>query len=172
MLQARLWTGLEKLQVWLWTGLEKLQAWLWTRPDKLQAVLRFRLHKLQAMEPIHIFYKEPPADENNIFTANVAEENEVEGVRFKKSKEYAITGLSINQDVDSIAATDTDRQEAICNLIQKLVKEKKDPDRHLWIYNEEEFEKIFPFKNKSESEIPPIKLTFYNTTTIKKEVEF
>ena len=94
------------------------------RSDKLQAVLRFRLHKLQAMEPIHIFYKEPPADENNIFTANVAEENEVEGVRFKKSKEYAITGLSINQDVDSIAALDTDRQEATCNLIQKLVKEK------------------------------------------------
>ena len=76
------------------------------------------------MEPIHIFYKEPLADENNIFTANVAEENEVEGVRFKKSKEYAITGLSINQDVDSIAALDTDRQEATCNLIQKLVKEK------------------------------------------------
>ena len=101
------------------------------RSDKLQAVLRFRLHKLQAMEPIHIFYKEPPADENNIFTANVAEENEVEGVRFKKSKEYAITGLSINQDIDSIAATDTYRQEAICNLIQKLVKEKKDPDCHL-----------------------------------------
>ena len=95
----------------------------------------------------------------------------MEGVRFKKSKEYAITGLSINQDVDSIAATDTYRQEAICNLIQKLVKEKKDPDCHLWIYNEE-YEKIIPFKNKSESEIPPIKLTFCNMTTIKQEVEF
>ena len=64
------------------------------------------------MEPIHIFYKELPVDENNIFTANIAEENEVEEVRFKKSKEYAVIGLPINQDINcSLAAvTDTDRQ--------------------------------------------------------------
>ena len=38
--------------------------------------------------------------------------------------------MSINQDIDSslLTATDTERQEAISNLIQKLVKEKKDPD--------------------------------------------
>ena len=38
--------------------------------------------------------------------------------------------MSINQDIDSslLAVTDTERQEAISNLIQKLVKEKKDPD--------------------------------------------
>ena len=45
------------------------------------------------MEPIHIFYKELPVNESNIFTGNLPE------VRFKKSKEYAITGLSINQDI-------------------------------------------------------------------------
>ena len=41
--------------------------------------------------------------------------------------------LSINQDIDSdlFVVTDTDRQEAISNLIQKLVKEKKDPDQTL-----------------------------------------
>ena len=75
------------------------------------------------MEPIHIFYKEIPVDENNIFTVNIAEEE----VRFKKSKEYAVIGLPINQDINcSLAAvTDTVRQEAISNLIQKLLKEKK-----------------------------------------------
>ena len=54
-------------------------------------------------------------------------ENEVEKVKFRKSIEYAVTGLSINQDIDSglIVVTDTDRKEAINNLIQKLVKEKK-----------------------------------------------
>ena len=38
------------------------------------------------MEPIHIFYKEVPVNENDIFTANIAEENEIEEVRFKQSK--------------------------------------------------------------------------------------
>ena len=93
----------------------------------------------------------------------------------KKSKEYVITGLSINQDVhsDLVSVTYTDIQEAISNLIQKLVKEKKDPDLDLRIYNEEVFEKIIPFKRKTKSEIPPMQLTFYNTTTkIQEEVEF
>ena len=30
------------------------------------------------MEPAHIFYKELPADENNIFTVDIAEKNEAE----------------------------------------------------------------------------------------------
>ena len=93
----------------------------------------------------------------------------------KKSKEYVITGLSINQDVhsDLVSVTYTDIQEAISNSIQKLVKEKKDPDLDLRIYNEEVFEKIIPFKRKTKSEIPPMQLTFYNTTTkIQEEVEF
>ena len=49
------------------------------------------------MEPIHIFYIELPVNENNIFTANITEKNEVENVKFNKSLEYAVTGLSINQ---------------------------------------------------------------------------
>ena len=36
------------------------------------------------MEPTDIFYKELPVDKNNIFTANIAEKNEVEEVKFKK----------------------------------------------------------------------------------------
>ena len=63
------------------------------------------------MKPIHIFYRELPLDENNIFTGNLAEKNEVEEVRFKKSKEYEITGLSINQDINSdlVAVADVDK---------------------------------------------------------------
>ena len=121
------------------------------------------------MEPIHIFYRELPIDKNNIFTANLAEKNEVEEVKFKTSKEYAITGLPISQDIDSniAAVTDTDREEIISNLTQKLVREKKDPNLDLRSYNEEAFEKITPFKKATESEIPPTKLTFYNATTKK-----
>ena len=64
------------------------------------------------MQPIHIFYKELPVDENNIFTANITAKNEVENVKFKKSLEYAVTGLSINQDIGSALMTETniDRQ--------------------------------------------------------------
>ena len=38
------------------------------------------------MEPVHIFYKELSADENNIFTADIAEKNEVENVNLKNLK--------------------------------------------------------------------------------------
>ena len=119
------------------------------------------------MEPIHIFYRELPLDENNIFTANLAEKNEVEEVRFKKSKEYAIIGLSINQDIDSdlVAVADVDKQKAISNLIQKIVKEKKELDLDYKIYGEEAFEKIIPFEKKESSKVPNQKLTYYNSTT-------
>ena len=51
--------------------------------------------------------------------------------------------MSINQDIDSslLAVTDTERQEAIRTLIQKLVKEKKDLDLDLRTYNEDSTKK-------------------------------
>ena len=123
------------------------------------------------MEPIHIFSKELSTDKNNIFTANLAEQNEVVEVKFRKSREYAVTVLSINQDIhsDLVEVTDTDRQEAISNLTQRLVKQKKDPDLDLRMYNEEAFEKIIPSKKKYKSDIRPIKLSFYNMTTKNKK---
>ena len=123
------------------------------------------------MEPIHIFSKELSTDKNNIFTANLAEQNEVVEVKFRKSREYAVTVLSINQDIhsDLVEVTDTDRQEAISNLTQRLAKQKKDPDLDLRMYNEEAFEKIIPSKKKHKSDIRPIKLSFYNMTTKNKK---
>ena len=78
------------------------------------------------MELIDIFYKELPIDENNIFTANVTEKNEVEEVKFKKPKECAVTGLSTNKDIDSslVIVTDTDRQE-VQKRNTKTYKRKK-----------------------------------------------
>ena len=69
------------------------------------------------MEPIHIFYKDLPVDKNNIFTANITEKNEDENVRFKKSLEYAVTGLSVKQDIGSasVTVTDLDRQDFLSN---------------------------------------------------------
>ena len=78
------------------------------------------------MEPIHIFYKELSVDENNTFTADITEKNEVENVRFKKSLEYAVTWLSINQDIGSalVTVSDVDQQNFLSNTIQKLIKEE------------------------------------------------
>ena len=43
------------------------------------------------MELAHIFYKELPIDDDNIFTANLSEKNKVQGILFKKSNKYAVT---------------------------------------------------------------------------------
>ena len=51
------------------------------------------------MEPVHIFYNELKIEGNNIFTANISQENEVENVLFNKNKEYAITGMTIKPDI-------------------------------------------------------------------------
>ena len=79
------------------------------------------------MELVHVFNKDFPVDENNIFVANLTEKNEAEEIKFKKSREYAVTGLSMNQEIgtDFIAVEETDRQEVLNKLIQKLVKEKE-----------------------------------------------
>lgn len=53
------------------------------------------------------------------FFATLVEKNEVELVIFKKSKEYAVTELSINQDTDSteVLITETGRLSTLSNLI-------------------------------------------------------
>ena len=84
------------------------------------------------------------------FVANLAEKNETESVKLEKSKGYAITSLSINQDNNStqVAVRDTDRLETLSNLMQKLVKEKKEPGLGLRIINLER-ETVIPFPPKS-----------------------
>ena len=73
------------------------------------------------MEPIHIFYKELPVDENNIFTANIAEKNEVENVKFNKSFEYAvIINQKIGSDSKLVTITDVYKLNEISNNIQKF----------------------------------------------------
>ena len=45
------------------------------------------------MEFSHVFYKEISLDKKNIFSANLAENNDVDQVKFDESKIYAISGL-------------------------------------------------------------------------------
>ena len=99
------------------------------------------------MEPIHIFYKELPIDENNIFVADIAE-------KIKKLFEYAVAGLSIIQDIGSalVTETDVDEQKSLINSIQNLVKEIKEPDLDLKISNSEARDLVILFQKSSASD--------------------
>ena len=66
------------------------------------------------MEPTHIFYKQLPIDENNVFTANVSKKNEVQNILFRKSNEYAIIVLVISQNTDNlIEVSDRNRKRIL-----------------------------------------------------------
>ena len=79
------------------------------------------------MEPVHIFQKELPADKNSIFAADIAEKNEVKNVKFKKFQEYAVTGLSIHQEIglELVTIANVNKLYNSSNSIQNPVKEKK-----------------------------------------------
>ena len=48
------------------------------------------------MDLSHIFYKKLPVDDDNIFSANLAENNKIEEFSSRKDQKYMVTGLSIN----------------------------------------------------------------------------
>ena len=56
------------------------------------------------MEFSHVFYKEIPLDEDNIFSANLTKNKKFEQIKFKKSKIYTVSRLSIDQDIQSNAS--------------------------------------------------------------------
>ena len=75
---------------------------------------------------------------NNIFTASISRNNEVENVRFFQFYEYGITGTSIKPDAGSyslIQVTDKAKLEEVSKKIQDLVKKNKEPDLDLKIGN-------------------------------------
>ena len=111
------------------------------------------------MDPVHIFYKEIKIDKDNIFTANISQENEVENVLFNKDKEYVITGMVIKPDIidsELIKIKSTKELDRISNEIQELIKNYEEPDLTLSIYNKETKTLLIPFLKKDESDLPKI----------------
>ena len=78
------------------------------------------------MEPAHVCYNELPLDENNVFSANLTE-FKPNRVKFKKSNNYAISGLAINQDVNSdfVPLPNIDAQNELSDLIRTYSKKRK-----------------------------------------------
>ena len=121
---------------------------------------------------VHIFHKEIKIDKDNIFPANISQENEVENVLFHKNKEYAITGMMIKPDiVDSelVKIKNAKGLDRISKEIHELIKNYKEPDLTLNISNSETKTLLMPFVKKDESYLPKIKLTYFNTSTNKNE---
>ena len=102
----------------------------------------------RTIEPAHVFCNELPLDENNIFSAYIAENNETEEIKFKKSKNYGISGLAINQEINSdfFPLPNVDVQNALSDLLRTYSKEKDNFKLDLRIYNEESSNVTIPCK--------------------------
>ena len=78
------------------------------------------------MVPVHIFYKELPIDDDNIFTTNLSEKVEVQGILHKRYNEYAVIGLFINQDTDNlIKVTDRNKKKNTTRINRRSIKRRK-----------------------------------------------
>ena len=87
---------------------------------------------------------------------------------FKTDKEYAVTGMVIKPDItDSELVKIENTKDKISKEIQELIKNYKGPDLTLNISNQETKTLLLPFVKKDESDLPKIKLTYFNTTTKK-----
>ena len=91
----------------------------------------------------------------------------------KKSKNYAISGLANNQEVNSdfVPLSNVDAQNALSDLIRTYSKEKEKFKLDLRIYNEESFDVTIPFKKRTHVLINGFQ--YYDTTAKKQEtIEF
>ena len=92
------------------------------------------------------FWKEVPVDEDNIFSTNLAENNEVEQIIFKKSKIYAISGLSVDQDIQfNVCLPNIERKKTLSDILRIYAQEKEKFDFDLKIYKENWFDIVVPF---------------------------
>ena len=77
------------------------------------------------MEFSHVFYKEIPLDEDNIFLASLTKNNEDEQIKLKKSKLYVTSGLSIDQDLKPYISLPNIEGRKALNVISRVYTEEK-----------------------------------------------
>ena len=124
------------------------------------------------MNPAHIYFKEIDIDQDDTFTIHFTKENEIENVIFDKDNEYAITGLKINAELPHkkiLKIEDVEEQNRVSGEIQEIIKNYKEPDLTLFMSHPETKTIEIPFVKKNESDLPKIKLTYFNSTTTKNE---
>ena len=122
------------------------------------------------MDPSYIYFKEINIDQDKSFTADFSKENEIEKVLFNKENEYGITGLTINSilaDEKVLNIEIVKEQERISNEIQELIKKYQEPDLTFFISHPETKTITIPFVKKNKSDLPKLKLTYFNTSSKK-----
>ena len=67
------------------------------------------------------YYKELLFLDENIFSANLSQNNEVEQISLKKSNQHMITNLKINKKTDVIEISDEQLSNAIDTIAQKCL---------------------------------------------------
>ena len=78
------------------------------------------------MDLLHIFYKELPIDDDNIFPANLAENNGIEEVSLKEDEKYMVTGLSVNQKTDTgVVIPNLNARISLGDMIRSYEEERK-----------------------------------------------
>ena len=83
------------------------------------------------MDSSYIYFKEIKIDQDNTFTANFSEENEIENVKFNKENEYGITGSTINADLPDkkiLKIENENEPDNISREIQELIRQNKEPN--------------------------------------------
>ena len=124
------------------------------------------------MHPSYIYFKEIDIDQDKSFTVDFSKENEIEELLFNKENEYGVTGLTINSilpDKKIIKIENVKEQKRISDEIQELIKSCKEPDLTFFISHPETITIIIPFVKKNESDLPKLKLPYFNTSSKKNE---
>ena len=106
------------------------------------------------------------------FLENLTENNEIKQIVLKKSEIYAISRLSIDQDLKcNISLPNIEGRKALSVILKVYAEEKKSFNVHLKIYKEGYFDIIVPFKKRMSVLVNSFQC--YDTTTQKQEtIEF
>ena len=87
------------------------------------------------------FYREFPLDEDNIFSANLTENNKVEQISFETSKLCPINGLSLDQGTASnVSLPNIEGKETLSDILKTYVEEKNKYNLDLKTYKEDYFD--------------------------------
>ena len=84
--------------------------------------------------------------EDNIFSANLTENHEVQQIKFEKTKIYAFSGLSIDEDTKSyVSLPNVEARKALSVILRTYGEEKSKFNLDLKIYKENDFDINVPF---------------------------
>ena len=124
------------------------------------------------MDVSFIYFKEIDIDQDQTFTADFSKENEIYKVLFSKVNEYGVTGLTINTilpDEKILKIENVKEQKRISEEIQELIKNYKETDLTFFISHPETNTITIPFVKKNKSDLPKLKLLYFNTSSKKNE---